>query len=334
MASLDIGIDLGTYTILASDANRGIILKEPSVVAVDKRSDKVIGIGEQVYRMLGRSPDYIAVIQPLVDGVVSDYRMTGVLVDYMLKKACKNTILRPRVTICVPSAITYVEAQAVKEAAENASARKVYLLEEPVAAAIGAGIDLTKPVGTMIVDIGGGTSDVAVLSLSGIVCKASVRVAGAQFTAAIVKHMRTHYNLLVGERTAEEIKAAIGSVYRDAPEATCDAKGRDLLSGLPARVTVSRSELYEPLLEVARHITICAQSVLERTPPELVGDIRERGILMTGGGSLLHGFAGLLAEETKVATRIAENPVECVALGTAHSFPFLETLNDGLVIVK
>ena len=331
MASLDIGIDLGTYSIIASDCTRGIVVKEPSVVAINSRTGAVIGIGADVYKMIGRTPGHIQVVRPLLDGVVSNYKMTEVLIDFLLKRICRNTILRPRVTVCVPSSITEVESQAVIDATVAAGARKVYLIEEPVAAAIGAGIELSRPNGNMVVDIGGGTCDIAVLSLNGIVCKTSLRTAGQEFDEAIIRYLRSEYNLLIGEKTAEELKMQIGSVFEGAPDCTAEAKGRDLLSGLPKKIMLHRAQLYPALREVADMLIHAVQEVLERTPPELVGDIRDNGIILTGGGALIHGLCDLMTEGTRVDTRIAERPEECVAIGTAKSFAYLDTLFDGFL---
>lgn len=331
MASLDIGIDLGTSTILAGSATRGVLVREPSVVAVNKRTGKVIEIGEAVYRMIGRTPDHIEVVRPMSDGVISDYKMTGVLIRYVLEKIGRSRLIKPRLIICVPSAITGVESQSVIDAAVEAGARQVFLIEEPVAAAIGAGIDITKPVGNMIVDIGGGTSDVAVLSLKGVVCKTSIRTAGKTFDEMIIRYVRNTYGLLIGDKTAEEIKVRIGSVWKESDGAEIYAKGRDIVSGLPGKVLVRREELIPGLQEVAAQILQAAQSVLERTPPELVGDIRSNGIVMTGGGSLLNGLNEFLARGTKVRTEIAEDPVDCVAMGTARSFKYLGELYDGFL---
>jgi rod shape-determining protein MreB len=331
LAALDIGIDLGTSTILAGNTTKGVMIREPAVVAINKRSGKVIAVGDDVFCMIGRTPDHIEVIRPLSDGVISNYKMTGVLIRYVLQKIARNQLLKPRLIICVPSAITGVESQSVIDAAVEAGARQVYLIEEPVAAAIGAGLDITKPSGNMIVDIGGGTSDVAVLSLKGVVCKTSIKTAGRTFDDVIARHMRVNYGLLVGEKTAEEIKIQIGSVWPDNPEKEMIAKGRDLVSGLPGKVTVTRSELIPVLQEVAMQIFQAAQNVLERTPPELVGDIRTSGIVMTGGGALLDGLDAFIGRGAKVKTSIAENPIECVAMGTAKSFAYLGELFDGFL---
>jgi len=330
LPSLDIGIDLGTSTILAGNTS-GILLKEPSVVAVNKKNGKVIAIGESVYKMIGRTPEYIDVIRPLSDGVISDYRLTGVLIKHMLKTICKNHLLKPRVIICVPSGITGIESQSVIEAAVEAGARRVHLIEEPVAAALGAGVDITKPNGNLIVDIGGGTTDVAVISLRGIVCKTSVKVAGQAFDEAIIRQIKNAHGLLIGEKTAENVKMQIGSVLSDSENPCTDAKGRDMISGLPCKVPVYRAELVPILKEIAEQILAATQRVLEITPPELVGDIRTNGIIMTGGGSLLHGLDKYITEGTKVETRVAENTVECVAIGTMKSFSLLGNLYDGFL---
>jgi len=331
MASLDIGIDLGTCTIYAMDSTRTTILREPSVVAIDKRSGKIMGAGQDVHDMVGKTPGYIDVIRPLRDGVISDFKMTEVLIRHMLKKISDNQVLKPRVCLCVPSAITNVESQAVIEATVSSGARKVYLIEEPVAAAIGAGLDLSLPNGNMIIDVGGGTTDIAVLSFNGIVCKASAKVAGDSFDEALIKYIRGKYNLLIGERTAERIKIEIGSVDEGCGEAWADVKGRDLISGLPKKIKICRSETLRALKEPMDQILSATVSVFERTPPELAADIRENGIVLTGGGVQLGGFAQAIEQRTKVSARIAEEPECCVAIGTAMSFAYLDKLYDGFV---
>ncbi len=333
MPSLDIGIDLGTTTILASDRRQKVIVKEPCVIALRKKTGQVLKIGSEVLKMVGRNPATIEIVRPLSQGVISDFRMTEILIKHLLSRINYNSLLKPRVSVCVPSGITKVESNAVMDAALSAGARKVYLIEEPVAAAIGAGVDISLPRGRLVVDVGGGTSDVAVLSFNGIVCKNSVRVAGNDFDDAVVKHMRGKYSLLIGEKTAEQIKMTIGSVnpVQNEEDPEMQAKGRDLVSGLPKQVTVRRSELYEPFMEIAEPIIRTVQLVLERTPPELAADIREDGMVLTGGGSLIHGFDELMTVRTRVAARAAENAVECVAQGTAGSFEYLDKLYDGFV---
>lgn len=334
MAHLDIGIDLGTATVIANDAARNTVIVEPALVAVDTRKggDKVIAIGEEVYDMVGRTPDYIRVVHPLRDGVISDFKMTEIIIRHMIQRIGGSRMVKPRVSICVPSGTTPVESQAVIDAAVSAGARSVYLIEEPVAAAIGAGIDLARPDGNLIVDIGGGTTDIAVLSLNGIVCKTSIRQAGNRFDEAIIKYMRGAHSLLVGDKKAEKLKIEIGSVDPDAPAMEAVVKGRDLIGGLPKGLRVTRSELYPFMREIADGIVAAVHGVLEITPPELIGDIHTNGIILTGGGALLDGLDRILQQSTRVGTRIADNPKECVAIGTAKSFEYLGKLYDGFVV--
>lgn len=331
MSSIDIGIDLGTATVLVYKGQEGIVLREPSVVAVNTKTGAILSVGEEAHAMIGKTPAEITAIRPLSDGVISDYKMTEEMIKYFLRKSCQSNIVKPRVALCVPSLVTNVEAQAVVDAAVAAGARNVYLIEEPVAAAIGAGIDLARPNGNIILDIGGGTSDIAVLSLNGIVCKNSIKLAGDKFNEAIIRYVRAKYNILIGERMAESVKFSIASVDPDAEEMEFDVKGRHLASGLPVRKTICRSELYPAMLELVMEIRDAVHSVVERTPPELVGDLFVNGLVMTGGGSLLHGFPKYLSAEVKMPVRVAENPVECVAIGTGRSFEFLNDLVDGFV---
>ncbi len=331
MASLDIGIDLGTCTAIATDSTRSVVVREPSVVAVDNRTGKVTEIGSRVYEMIGRTPSYMQVIRPLSEGVISNFNMTEVLIRHLLRQITGPQLLKPRVTLCVPSETTNVESQAVIDATVSAGARKVYLIEEPVAAAIGAGLDLSKPEGNLIVDIGGGTCDIAVLSLNGIVTKTSIKTAGRLFDEAIIRFVSSKYNLLIGERTAERIKIEVGSVYEGSSEAITDVKGRDLMTGLPKKISLRRSETLWVLREPMDLILRAVAGVLERTPPELSADIRTNGLVLTGGGARLTGLAQVLERGTKVPTRIAEHPEECVAIGTARSFDYLDKLYDGFV---
>ena len=331
MASLDIGIDLGTCEILAGNPGRGILVREPSIVAVNKRTSKIISIGSEVYKMLGRTPDYIEIVRPMSDGIISDYKMTGVLIKYILSCISRNRLIRPRLIICVPSATTGIESQSVIDAAVEAGARQVHLIEEPVAAALGAGLDIMKPLGRMVIDIGGGTSDIAVLSLRGVVCKVSLKTAGRSFDEAIMRYIRQKYGLLVGERTAEEIKIEIGSVWEGDSPAETAAKGRNLVSGLPAQVQITRRELLPILREIAGAILAGAQSVLERTPPELVGDIRSHGVVITGGSALLSGMDRFISGGIKAEAYVADNPAECVAIGTAMGFSYLGKLYGGFL---
>lgn len=331
MSAVDIGIDLGTATVLVYKGQEGIVLREPSVVAVNTKTGAILSVGEEAHAMIGKTPAEICAIRPLSEGVISDYKMTEEMIKYFLRKSCQSNIVKPRVALCVPSLVTNVESQAVVDAAVAAGARNVYLIEEPVAAAIGANIDITQPNGHIILDIGGGTSDIAVLSLNGIVCKNSIKLAGDKFNEAIVRYIRSQYNILIGERMAEQVKFSIASVDRNAEDITFDVKGRNLANGLPVRKTVTRSELLPTMMELVREIRDAVHSVVERTPPELVGDLFSNGLVMTGGGSLLHGFPVYLSAELKMPVRVAENPVECVAIGTGRSFEFLGNLVDGFV---
>ena len=309
----DIGIDLGTASVLVYVKGKGVILNEPSVVAIDKNTGKLLKVGEEARQMLGRTPGNIVAIRPLREGVISDYDMTERMLREFIRKVSGFMLFKPRLIICVPSGITEVEERAVIDAGIQAGARKVYLIEEPVAAAIGAGIDITKPDGHMVVDIGGGTSDIAVISLSGVVESASIKVAGDQFNEAVVKYMRRKHNILLGERTAEEMKMQIGCVFPKEEETTMDVKGRCLLTGLPKTITVTSSEMLEAFEEPTERILEVVHSVLERTPPELVADISTNGIVMTGGGSLVDGFDRLIESRTGISTRVAEDAIKCVA---------------------
>ena len=315
MASSDIGIDLGTASILVYVKGKGVVLKEPSVVAYDRDTNKIVAIGEEARLMLGRTPGNIVAIRPLRQGVISDYTITGR--SYFGR--------RPRISVCVPSQVTEVEKKAVEDATYAAGARDVSIIEEPVAAAIGAGIDIYRPCGNMIVDIGGGTSDIAVISLGGPVVSASIKVAGDDFDEAIVRFMRKKHNLLIGERTAEEIKIKIGTCFRRPENITLDIRGRNLVTGLPKTVTVTSDETEEALREPASQICEAVHSVLERTPPELAADIADRGIVLTGGGALLHGLEELLEEKTGITTMTAEDPLRAVAIGTGK---YIELLNS------
>ena len=332
MASNDIGIDLGTATVIIYDMQKGLLLKEPSVVAVDSRTGDIIAAGEEAYRMLGRTPDRIRAAMPLSDGVISDFEMTKAMITHFIRKIYPNNLIKPRVVICVPSGVTEVEANAVVSAALSSGARKVYLIEEPVAAAIGAGIDISKPEGHIILDIGGGTSDIAVLSLNGVVCKTSVRMAGRKFDEAIVKYVRRNFGLLIGERMAERAKMACGSVCFT-PEEDCaiDIKGRDLSTGLPGQMSITRGQLCEALSECMELIVAAVRRILESTPPELAADIHRNGLTLTGGGALLHGIDRLLRESTRLDVHIAPDPTECVAKGTAAAFVVVDSLVDGFM---
>lgn len=326
----DIGIDLGTATVLVYDSEKGLIIQEPSVVAIDNHTGEVLKVGDEAFKMIGRTPDRIRAIYPLKDGVISDFEQTEQMLKHFLKKASSGSLSKPRVSICVPSGITGVESRACVNAAVSAGARKVYLIEEPVAAALGAGLDISLPKGRLILDMGGGTTDIAVLSLNGIVCKTSVKLAGRKLDEAIVRYIRNEKNILIGEKMAERIKIEIGSVCFT-EDAEMEAKGRNLHTGLPQKFIIRRSELLEPLLEQVMQIVTAVQQILEITPPELSADIFEEGLLMTGGGALLHGLPELISQYAKVNAHLAENPVECVAIGTGMSFKKLGELFDGFV---
>ena len=326
----DIGIDLGTASVLVYIKGKGVVLNEPSVVAIDKNTGRLLKVGAEAQAMLGRTPGNIVAIRPLREGVISDYDMTErMLKEFIHKVTGGFQLFKPRVIICVPSGITEVEERAVVDAGIQAGARRVYLIEEPVAAAIGAGIDIAKPDGHMVVDIGGGTTDIAVISLSGVVESASIKVAGDQFNEAIVKYMRRKHNVLVGERTAEMMKMQIGCVFPKEEETSIDVKGRCLLTGLPIRVNVSTSDLYEPVMMLSEQIGTAAHQVLEKTPPELAGDIFRNGVVLTGGGAQLHGLPEYLSQELKVNVEVSPDPVNCVALGTAMSLSVRDRLETG-----
>lgn len=328
----NIGIDLGTASVLVYIKGKGVVLNEPSVVAIDKNTGRLLKVGAEAQAMLGRTPGNIVAIRPLRDGVISDYDMTERMLKEFIRKVTGGFhLFPPRIMVCVPSGITEVEERAVIDAGRQAGARRVYLIEEPVAAAIGAGIDITKPDGRMVVDIGGGTSDIAVISLSGVVESASIKVAGDQFNESIVKYMRRKHNILIGERTAEQMKMEIGCVYPKEEEATIEIKGRCLMTGLPKTITVNSTEMMEAFEEPVERILEAVHNVLERTPPELVADISNNGIVMTGGGSLVDGFDKLITARTGIHTVVAEDAISCVAEGTGKSLDSLDDMQDGTV---
>ena len=315
--SNDIGIDLGTASILVYIKGKGVVLKEPSVVAIDRENGKIQAIGEEARLMIGRTPGNIVAVRPLRQGVISDYTITEKMLKYFIDKSVgKKTFRKPRIAVCIPSGATEVEKKAVEDATYSAGAREVKIIEEPVAAAIGAGIDISKAVGNMIVDIGGGTADIAVISLGGTVVSTSIKIAGDDFDEAIVRYMRKKHNLLIGERTAEDIKITIGAAYRRPEVLTMEVKGRNLVTGLPKTIEVNSDETLEALREPAMQIVDSVDNVLERTPPELAADVYERGIVLTGGGSLLSGLDALIEEKTGINTVIADNPLTAVAIGT------------------
>ncbi len=317
MSGIDIGIDLGTASVLVYIRGKGVVLKEPSVVAFDRDTNKIMAIGEEARLMLGRTPGNVVAIRPMRQGVISNYTVTEKMLKHFIQKAVgKRTFRKPKVCVGVPSAASEVERKAVEDAAYQAGARDVKIIEEPIAAAIGAGIDITKPCGNMVVDIGGGTSDIAVISLGGPVESTSIKVAGDDFDDAIVRYMRKKHNLLIGEPTAEDLKIHIGSVFRRPEVDYMDIRGRNLLTGLPVTVKVSSEETEEALREVTAQIIEAIHGVLERTPPELAADIASRGIVLTGGGAMLRGLEELITEKTGINTMTAEDPMTAVAAGT------------------
>ena len=329
----DIGIDLGTANTLVYVRGEGIVLREPSVVAVDANSNEVLAIGKKAKEMLGRTPESITAVRPLKDGVIADFEVTAAMLKYFVRKAIKaGSFTRPHIVICIPSGVTEVERRAVEDAAKQAGASRVELILEPVAAAIGAGMDITRPGGIVVLDIGGGTSDIAVLSLNGIVCKSSVKMAGNKMNAAIVRYVRSTYNVLIGDSTADRVKREIGTVWTEGqPEKTVEVKGRNLVTGLPQKITLSSYELEMPLRVEVERIISALQSVMEQTPPELVADIEKNGLLMTGGGAMLDGLDKLITNRVRIRAHLAENPVEAVAIGTGKSFEYLGKLYDGFV---
>lgn len=324
----DIGIDLGTATVIAYVKGKGIVLREPSVVAVDNNTGNVLAVGKEARRMLGRTPGNIVATRPLREGVISNYTVTEKMLKYFINRVCGKFVFSPRIMICIPSQVTEVEKKAVIDAASQAGARRVYLIEEPIAAAIGAGIDIARPCGNMIVDIGGGTADIAVISLGGSVVSTSIKIAGDDFDEAIVRYMRKKHNLLIGERTAEDIKIKIGTCFPLAQPETMDVRGRNLVTGLPKTVTVSSEETEEALREPTLQIVEAVHSVLEKTPPELAADVADRGIVLTGGGSLLRGLEELIEDKTGINTMTAEEPMTCVAIGTGKFVEFLAGKRD------
>ncbi|MDD2498532.1 MAG: rod shape-determining protein [Desulfitobacteriaceae bacterium] len=327
----DIGIDLGTASVLVFVKGRGIVLNEPSVVAIDRETGRIFAVGEEARRMLGRTPGNIVAVRPLREGVIADYDTTERMLRYFISKACgKSWLFKPRVMICIPSGVTEVEERAVRQAALQAGARQAYLIEEPLAAALGAGLDIAQATGNMVIDIGGGTTDIAVLSLGGIVCNRSLRVGGDKFDEAIVRFIRREYNLMIGERSAEELKMNVGTAYPQGlvENKVMEVRGRDLVSGLPKTIAISSRESYEALAEPVDAVVSSVKEVLEQTPPELSADIIDKGIVMTGGGALLDGLDTLLGKETNLPVHIADDPISCVAGGTGKALSQLHVLQN------
>ncbi len=324
MSASDIGIDLGTASILVYLKGKGVVLKEPSVVAFDRDTNKIKAIGEEARLMLGRTPGNIVAVRPLRQGVISDYTVTEKMIKYFIQKAIgRRSYRKPRISVCVPSGVTEVEKRAVEDAAYAAGAREVFIIEEPIAAAIGAGIDISRPCGNMIVDIGGGTADIAVISLGGSVVSTSIKIAGDDFDEAIVRYMRKKHNLLIGERTAEDVKINVGTCYPLPEPEVMNVRGRNLVTGLPKTIEVSSEETEAALREPTAQIVEAIHSVLEKTPPELAADVADRGIILTGGGALLRGLEELIEERTGINTMTAEEPMTCVAVGTGKYVEFM-----------
>ncbi len=315
--SKDIGIDLGTANVLIYEKGKGIVLEEPSVVSIDAQTGRMIAAGEEARQMLGRTPGKIEVVRPMKDGVIADIEATEMMLKHFINSLnIKGMLSQPRIMICCPTNITLVEKNAIREAAEKCGAREVFIEEEPKIAALGAGMDISKPSGNMVIDVGGGTADIAVLSLGDIVTSASIKIAGNRFDQDIVDYIKTNYKLLIGDRTAEEIKISVATVYPEGRKEELQVRGRDLVSGLPRTITISSTEVEEALRESVRIIVHAAKNVLEQTPPELSADIMNKGIVLTGGGALLHGLDRLLADELHVPVFIADNPLHCVVVGT------------------
>ena len=327
--SKDVGIDLGTANTLVYMKGKGIIMREPSVVAVDTKSDEVRCVGAEAKAVIGRTPGSIVAVRPLKDGVIADFDITANMLETFLKKACGNSMFsRPRVVICIPSGVTEVERRAVREAALKAGARQVSVIEEPMAAAIGAGLPISEPTGSMIVDIGGGTAEIAVISLGGIVASRSVRMAGDMFDQAIIAFIKRKYNLLIGERTAEQIKIEIGSAYPMDPEMTLEIKGRDLLDGIPKNITITSEEIRKSIAEQVDSIVQAVRIALEQTPPELAADIVDRGIVLTGGGALLKGLDQLLRDQTNLPITVVDDPLSTVVMGTGKALDNINILKN------
>lgn len=324
----DIGIDLGTSSVLVYVKNKGIVLREPSVVAVEKYTGRIYAIGEEARRMLGRTPSNILAVRPLRDGVISNFNITERLLHHLIKKVVGTRLFfKPRVVVCVPSGVTDVEKRSVLDATERAGSRHTYFIEEPLAAAIGAGIDISQPRGNMVVDIGGGTTDVAIISLDGSVLSESIKIAGDKFDESIVRYMRKKHNLLIGERTAEEMKVRIGSAYPRKEQVFIDIKGRNLISGLPQALTVGSNEMIDALEEPLQSMIETVRTLFEKTPPELASDIAENGICLTGGGALLYGMDRFVSDHTKVPCYVAEDPISCVAIGTGKALDSIDNVH-------
>lgn len=331
----DLGIDLGTANTLVYVKGKGIVIREPSVIAVNKDTKEVLAVGDEAKLMLGKTPGNIIAIRPMKDGVIADYTYTQHMLKYFIQKACSNkSFFKPKIIVCVPSCITEVEKRAIEDSVINAGAKEAYLIEEPMAASMGAGLAVEDPIGTMVVDIGGGTSEVAVISLGGIVTSVSLKIAGDYFDNAIVQYIKRTQNIMIGDRTAEQIKIQIGSAYSMPEEKAMEINGRHLVTGLPKKIVITSDQIREALSDSVMTIVDCIKNTLEKTPPELAADIMERGIMLTGGGAMLNGIDTLITEETGIITHIAENPLDCVTLGTAHVLDQINSLRKVLSTSK
>ena len=327
--SLDIGVDLGTANVLIYVKNKGIVLKEPSVVAVNRDNNQVLAVGEEARQMIGRTPGNIVAIRPMRDGVIADFDITETMLRHFIEKVTgRSLMLRPRIMVCIPSSITMVEQRAIQEAAEQAGARRTHLIEEPLAAALGAGLDISDAYGSMVVDIGGGTTDIAVISLGGIVISSSLKVAGDKFDEAIIEYIKNTFKLMIGERTAEDIKIEVGAAFGDARHAKKNITGRDLLTGLPKNIEVTTEQISEALNPYVTQIVDSVKDVLEKCPPELASDIMDHGIILTGGGAMLYGLDELIRRETQIPTSLADDPMSCVALGTGKALDHIDKLDN------
>lgn len=335
MFAKDIGIDLGTANVIVYVRGKGVVSCDPCVVAIDQETNRVLAVGEDARQMIGRTPGNIVAIRPLKDGVIADYHVTETMLKRYIQRVCgKRPLFKPRVVICVPSGVTSVEKRAVLEAAMQAGAKQVYLISEPMAAAIGAGLQVAEASGNMVVDIGGGTTDIAVISLGGEVISDSIRIAGDKFDDAIVRYVRREYNLIIGERTAEACKIELGCVYNPDPDRTMEIRGRDAVTGLPRTVEINQVQVAAALDESVRAIIQAVRTVLEKTPPELSADIMEKGIVLTGGGALLEGFPQLLSAETGIPAHLADEPMSCVAIGTGKVLESLDRLKESVVVAS
>lgn len=335
MFSKDIGIDLGTATVLVYMRGKGVVLCEPSVVAINTDTNEIMAVGEEARRMIGRTPGNIVAIRPLKDGVIADYQVTETMLKYFINRVCgSRRLFKPQVVICVPTGVTSVEKRAVLEAAMQAGAKKVLLISEPMAAAIGAGLNVAEPDGNMVVDIGGGTTDIAVISLGGEVVGDSLRIGGDKLDEALVRYIRREFNLLIGERTAEQLKIELANVYRPDPKQTTEVRGRDAVSGLPRTMVIRQDQVAEALDESARQIVQAVRGVLEKTPPELSSDIIDKGVVLTGAGAMLKGFPELLTEATGIASHLADSAESCVAIGTGKVLESVDKVRQSLIMAQ